>query len=166
MPCFPCVQDWDIGGADVMAGRGPAPKPTSRRSRTRGRVLSVVDEVATPPLPDTAGVAWHPMTEAWWDDIWASPMAPEWAPSDRHGLYLLAMLVNAYWTAPTSQLAAEIRLQRQCFGLTPVDRQRLRWELERGEEAAVATERRRSATALRGAKRATTKTDPRDVLKG
>ena len=78
---------------------------------------------------------WHPLTRAFWRDIWRSPMASEFLQSDLHALYLLADLVDRYWTSPSTTLAAEIRQQRQCFGLTPIDRRRLQWEIARGEEA-------------------------------
>lgn len=60
-------------------------------------------------------------------------MAGEWLPSDRHGLFLLARLVEDYWTAEDAglraKLAVEIRLQRQCYGLAPLDRRRLQWNV-------------------------------------
>jgi hypothetical protein len=58
-------------------------------------------------------------------------MAAELLEADIHGLYVLADLVNRYWSKPSVQLAAEIRQQRQCFGLTPIDRRRLQWEVQR-----------------------------------
>jgi hypothetical protein len=70
-------------------------------------------------------------------------MAPEFERSDVHGLYLLAVLVDEFWLEPSQQLAAEIRLQRQCFGLTPIDRRRLQWEIDRGDEALERTAQRR-----------------------
>lgn len=102
------------------------------------------------------------MTAEWWRDVWASPMAPEFDESDRHGLFLLAVLVDAFWVEPSKELAAEIRLQRQCFGLTPIDRRRLQWEIERTDEALDRGRKRRAAEpkpATRG--RAA---DPRAVL--
>lgn len=106
--------------------------------------MQIVHDLEVPELPDEAGVEWHPMTVSWWEDIWASPMAPEFDESDIHGLYLLASLVDAFWCEPSQALAAEIRLQRQCFGLTPIDRRRLQWEIDRGEEAQQSTVQRRS----------------------
>jgi hypothetical protein len=41
-------------------------------------------------------------------------------------------------------LSAEIRLQRQCFGLSPIDRRRLQWEIERTEEAQEKGRKRRT----------------------
>ncbi len=74
-------------------------------------------------------------------------MAGEFLQVDVHGLYVLAELVDAFWQEPSKELAAEIRLQRQCFGLTPVDRRRLQWEVERVEEATSRRQRRRPAAA-------------------
>ena len=134
---------------------GPVPKTASTRAR-RNRVagsttLNGKTKVKRPPLPDAAGITWHPMTLKWWADVWASPMAPEYDESDRHGLYLLAVLVTAFWLEPSQQLAAEIRLQRACFGLTPIDRRKLQWEIDRGEEATAKTTKRRSrSTAAEG----------------
>jgi hypothetical protein len=61
-------------------------------------------------------------------------MAPEFLQADIHGLYVLAELVNQFWTKPTTYMAAEIRQQRQCFGLTPMDRRRLQWTVQKVEE--------------------------------
>lgn len=77
-------------------------------------------------------------------------MAAEFEPSDVHGLLMLAVLVDQFWTDPSKDLAAEIRLQRAAFGLTPLDRRRLQWEIDRGEEASAKTaERRRPASRQR-----------------
>lgn len=125
----------------------------ARRNRVAGaRTLSAVHDVETPELPELDDVEWHHMTTSWWNDIWASPMAPEYDDSDVHGLYALALLVNAFWYQPSTTLASEIRLQRQCFGLTPIDRRRLQWEIDRGEEASTQTQKRRNEAAVRDAK--------------
>ena len=62
-------------------------------------------------------------------------MASEYLDADIHSLYILADLIDRYWRKPTPALAAEIRLQRQCFGLTPIDRRRLQWEVEKVNRA-------------------------------
>lgn len=122
----------------------PNPKHPSVRARrnktSTAATLSPVHDVEAPDLPERD---WHPQTLAWWADVWASPMAPEYDDSDKHGLFLLAVLVDRFWTSPHWTLAAEIRLQRQCFGLSPMDRRRLQWEIDRGEAAAERSERRR-----------------------
>ena len=152
----------------------PLPKHPSTRARrnkaTTGRTLQAVPGLDVPPLPgDEAGIDWHPMCRAWWHDIWKSPMAPEFEQSDVHGLYALAVLVNAFWFEPSQSLAAEIRLQRQCFGLSPIDRRRLTWEIDRAEAASETTTARRQSKAPAAAVplpgRTTKKTpDPRTLL--
>lgn len=144
----------------------PLPKhPSARRRRNQAstaRTLLVVHDVKTPKLP--AGRTWHTRTKAWWADVWASPMAPEYDASDLHGLVLLAVLVDEFWKEPSQALAAEIRLQRQCFGLTPIDRRRLQWEIDRGEEAEEKIARRREGT--KEAKPSGRRADPRALLAG
>lgn len=145
----------------------PIPKRNpARRNRTSTRAtLSAGHTVRVPPLPPvpTPFDQWHPMAVSWWADVWASPMAPEYDESDIHGLYVLAALVNHFWYQPRQDLAAEIRLQRQCFGLTPIDRRRLQWEIERTDEALEkGTQRRAKATQ---AKAPTAAADPRSVLR-
>jgi hypothetical protein len=80
-------------------------------------------------LPPTR--EWHPQTEEWWADLWAAPMSNEYHASDRHALYMLAALMDDFWTTDTAgrrkALSEEIRLSRQAFGLTPYDRRRLEW---------------------------------------
>lgn len=129
---------------------GPAPKPNAaRRNKTSTRAtLSAVHDVQAPLLPK--GRQWDWQTESWWRDIWASPMAPEFDDSDKHGLFRLAVLVDDFWTADDAntrmKLSAEIRMQGQCYGLTPIDRRRLQWEIDRGEEAEAKTRKRKSAS--------------------
>lgn len=116
-------------------------------------------EARRPELP--AAHEWNPMTIEWWADLWASPMAAEFHDSDRHGLFILAALVDAFWTMPTKELAAEIRLQRQAFGLTPYDRRRLEWTIESADEAKDRGRQRRA----RQAPVSTPGDDPRSVLR-
>lgn len=122
----------------------PKRNPARRNRSATAATLTATHQVTAPPLP--AGRDWDPMTVAWWTDTWASPMAPEYDASDRHGLFILAALVDQFWTAPTKELAAEIRLQRSCFGLSPIDRRRLQWEIERAEDAQDRGRGRREST--------------------
>lgn len=145
---------------------GPAPKDPStraRRNKTSSRATLRADAaIVAPELPD---IEWHPMVLQWWRDLWASPMAPEYDDSDRHGLFELALLRNDFWNADTARerkdAAAEIRLQDQRFGLSPIDRRRLQWEIERTDEAQAKGERRRTAQT----KSPQSKGDPRAVLR-
>jgi hypothetical protein len=144
---------------------GPAPKHPSVRARTNktstAATLRTVHDVQAPTLPTRL---WHEQTRAWWRDVWASPMAPEFDESDHHGLFALAVLVDDFWSTEDlklrKDLAAEIRQQRQCFGLTPIDRRRLQWEIERVDEAQDRGQRRRQAAPKPVAAAA----DPRGVL--
>ncbi len=144
------------------------PKDPSTRAR-RNRVSTAAQlkrdpKIKAPKLPDRP---WSPPTLAWWVDVWASPMAPEFDASDVHGLFALAVLVDDFWTAetPTARrdMAAEIRLQTQRFGLSPIDRRRLQWEIERTEEAQDRGSRRRTAAAESSSQPAAG--DPRALLR-
>lgn len=144
----------------------PKRNPARRnKSTTRATLVPQSGAVTVPDLPELGeDHAWHRMTLAWWRDVWSSPMAPEYDESDIHGLFLLAALVNEFWTSPTQALAAEIRLQRQCFGLSPIDRRRLQWEIERTDEAQEKGQRRRAAAKPRPVSQ-DQQADPRSGLK-
>lgn len=149
---------------------GPMPKRNpARRNKTTTRAVLVADhDIEAPELPEREG-GWHSQTAQWWRDVWASPMAPEYDESDRHGLFALASLVDDFWRSDSAReraaLAAEIRLQRQCFGLTPIDRRRLQWEIERTDEAQAKGRQRREAEAAGKSKAPTKANDPRSVLR-
>jgi hypothetical protein len=119
---------------------GPAPKDLSVRARankasTRAELDG--DGVEVPPMPKhyetvdgkTVETPWHPMAIAWWNDIWPSPMAQQWHSSDIHGLYAVLYLYDSFFRNPNVKDHAEIRLARQPYGLTPLDRRRLEWTL-------------------------------------
>ena len=138
-----------------MAGRGPAPKAAALRQRTntkstRARLPSVGEAVKNkvPALPSREG-GWHKAVREWWESVWRSPMAAEFLDADmRGGLYLLADLHQARWTLrdnPSAlvEVAREIRLQEVRFGLSPVDRSRLQWEVEKPEPEATQEPTRR-----------------------
>ena len=143
---------------------GPPPKDPKMRQRTNRdtTAMSFVDRKPiskAPPLPKRRR-KWRTETIAWWEDIWKSPMAPEYITVDIHGLVLLADLIDRYWRKPTPALATEIRLQRQCFGLTPIDRRRLQWSVEKAEDAATRGQKRRE----KGRRLKAYKIDPRAIL--
>jgi len=140
----------------------PTPKPAHMRQR-RNKTSTSARLQANPKLkaPELPPRDWHPKTLAWWTDVWASPMAPEYDDSDRHGLFLLAVLIDEFWLAPSKELASEIRLQRQSFGLSPIDRRRLQWEIDRGDEASERTSKRRAKPAPKAEGGSS---DPRSIL--
>lgn len=102
---------------------------------------------------------WHPMTRSWWKDVWHSPMATEYVQADVHGLRRLAVLIDIFWTQPTTSLAAEIRMEQQAFGLTPIDRRRLEWQVAQSEDVTTRRHQRRVRQAQDG------EIDPRDALR-
>ncbi len=127
-----------------MAGRGPAPKPAHMRQRRNKKVGAAtlpapeteqVKKPKTPTLQNPDKRKFHRLTRAWWKRVWESPMAGEYLPTDIDGLARLAILVDNFYNSPSKELLAEIRLQEARFGLSPVDRSRLQWEVAKGEEA-------------------------------
>jgi hypothetical protein len=102
-------------------------------------------EAGLPELPAKEG-GWSPRALEFWNNVWTSPMAAggKYLKADMQGLYVLVDLVDQYWTASRAErpaLAAEIRLQRVPYGLTPYDRNRLQWKVtDEKPGATVATE--------------------------
>jgi hypothetical protein len=93
-------------------------------------------------------------------------MAGEWLDSDvKGGLYRLAELNQKLWTCTDTDtflaVQREIRLAEVGYGLNPIDRRRLQWEVEKGETAEERTKSRRHMKRLD----VVSKKDPRDVLK-
>ena len=143
---------------------GPTPKPAAIRQRRNKTTTAARFETAERPRQSAPALGKHPVkgqkwdsrTRSWWREVWSSPMAKEFLHADTDGLFMLAALVDQFWKAPNPALAAEIRLQRQCYGLTPIDRRRLQWEIVRVEEA----ERKRAPRPA-----AQTGDDPRAALR-
>jgi len=149
--------------------RGPAPKPAAIRARRNKQTTAAtlppddgVRRVEAPELPARGANErpWHALMPAWWDELWSSPMAPELVGFDRHGLYDLAVLQDLYFWEPKAATLAEIRLQRAEYGLTPLARRRLGWEMRGAGEQEDAKEPAAGASAAQPSKAA----DPRNVL--
>lgn len=150
-----------------MAGKGPPPKPASMRQRRNkksgAKTLSApaVESESKPKAPSLQNPdkrKFHRLTRAWWRRVWQSPMASEYLPTDVDGLARLAILVDEYYKDPNQKILSEIRLQEARFGLSPIDRSRLQWEVQKGEEA----ERRRRRPQLQP--EGTVGNDPRLLL--
>lgn len=151
----------------------PLPKPAATRQRrnktsTRATLPSESDSKngKVPALPKRRPRtgSWHPRVVAWWQSVWRSPMASEFLDADRPRLEMIAELHQKFWMAAdegesVTKLAGEIRQQELLFGLTPMDRRRLQWEVEKGESAAERT------TTRKARKTAPPKEDPRTLLK-
>jgi hypothetical protein len=156
---------------------GPPPKQSGTRARrnktSTAAIIKADPSVHAPELPAHPGLEdgqdWHSMTLVWWEDVWRSPMAPEFDDSDKHGLFALALLVNDFWMTSSArlraQIGAEIRLQGVRFGLSPIDRRRLQWEIERTEDAQQRGRRRRGAQDGPEPRPQPSAGDPRGILR-
>ena len=159
-----------------MAGLGPAPKhPSARQRRNKvatARTLSVVDKPKIPLIPKRGpGEKWTPEALKWWHRTWSSPMSAEYDESDFSGIVRRLYLEDAYWTAvhmgamtTAFKFAAEIRIQDAEYGLTPMARRRLQWQIDQGESAEEKTEARRKARAAAQGPKPVTGPDPREML--
>lgn len=146
-----------------MGGKGPAPKAANIRQR-RNKKAGATQLPATdtnrgkvPPLQNPDKRKFHRLTRAWWKRVWESPMANEYLETDIDGLARLAILIDNYYQFQRKEDLAEIRLQEARFGLSPVDRSRLQWEVLKGEEA----ERKRKPPEMKHKKAVK---DPRGIL--
>lgn len=142
-----------------MAGTGPAPKPAHLRQRTNKKAgfatLEMPESGDVPTIPNPDSRTWHALTLEAWAHAWASPMSTQWLETDIDALGRVALLWDDFYKTPDVRLMAEIRLQEQRFGLSPLDRSRLQWEVNRADES----ERKRPRQSSQR-----TGTDPRRLL--
>lgn len=146
-----------------MAGRGPAPKPPSRRARNNKDPIPT-RIVEAPPLepmdlpldllPD--GEEWHPATLRWWARWCDSPLADNLPAVDWSELEACAVLHHEFMRKRSFTLGSELRLRMAKWGATPEDRARLRIQLadadakddKRPAPGSSARERRGALRAL------------------
>lgn len=153
---------------------GPTPKHPSARARNNKTstvaYLQPVENPVIPPLP--TGRKWRSETRKWWKVVWSSPMSSEYDESDREALARLAILQDEFYRVSVDEdisipkllnLSAEIRQQEQRFGLSPMDRRRLQWTIEQGEEAAAKTAARQQKARAEAGPRPVEE-DPRAML--
>src|SRR5690554_3125212 len=104
--------------------RGRHPKPAHmRQNRTKKAGATQLEhpgEEVSRELPAIRGRKWHPLTLAWWERVWKSPMAELYLPTDVDGLVRLAIMVDDFYNEPKPKTLAEIRLQEARFGLSPL----------------------------------------------
>lgn len=134
-----------------MAGRGPAPAETRRRSNEPARgdwvdlaplAAPVLDE-----LPELAEGEWSPRARLMWSAWREDPVTAQWSPADKAFAYDTIVL---YDTAPGK--ANELRLRMDTLGLTPKGKRDLRWRVVPGE--AEAPKPKRSGRTTSGSRRA------------
>lgn len=152
----------------------PGPMPKNPATRQRGNrtathaKLSLVVNHEVPPMPlaedwlgrisssdgqpvEDAPVEWSQAVENWWESIWSSPMSNEYHDADIHQLYLacfyLQQTLNPYLKMSDRLNASKsYEATVKNFGLTPMSRRSLQWEIERSEEALAKGAKRRSRT--------------------
>jgi hypothetical protein len=142
---------------------GPTPKNPAIRQRKNKSASRALLPAETNPIEETPrlpgnGKGFHLMARQWWADIWSSPQSQEYLRADLPALYRLVKLVDVFWKEGDLSVATEIRLLEREFGLTPLARRRLEWQVIQTEEALDKREiKRRNRAKVVG--------DPRDVLK-
>ncbi|ATS93084.1 hypothetical protein SEA_PATIO_2 [Gordonia phage Patio] len=173
-----------------MPGPAPKPLGTTQRKKagTSKAVLSTVVDHDIPTLPpaeewlrtseelvvaamadvppDELAHDWPEPVKRWWNDIWSSPMSNEFVHSDIHGLYLacfyMAQVLNpALKMSDRISASKAYETQVRNFGLNPMSRRTLQWEIERSEEAKAKGEARRKREANGAPAAAPSRPDPR-----
>lgn len=86
-------------------------------------------------------------------------MQSEFLRGDEPAIYRLVVLVDAFWKTGELAIAREIRLLEREFGLTPLSRRRLEWNVARAEDASDRLDRERSKRGM-----VVEGDDPRKVL--
>lgn len=120
-----------------MAGRGPAPKDSSRRARRNHDASPVTilrfEEAEQPELPNSQ--PWPPETIEWWS-MWADcPQAEHFGSTDWSFLLDTAILHAMLWGNGDTSVLPELRIRVAKFGATPEDRARLRMQFAEADEA-------------------------------
>lgn len=119
----------------------------ARRNKAASAAKISADPESRIPSMPAHPEGWHSEVVRWWEDVWSSPMAPEWDASDEHNVLLCALALNDVWTAESAKdrkdAMGEFRLQRQSLGLSPYDRRRLEWSIESADEARDRGRQRR-----------------------
>ena len=134
-----------------------------RQNRTKKAGAGIIgldqpDTVEVPEIPNPDERIWHNLTLTSWKTAWNSPMAGQWLPTDADALGRLALLWDDFYKKPNPKVLGEIRLQESRFGLSPLDRSRLQWEVNRGDEAEQRLSRRKDIPKRTGTG------DPRSIL--
>jgi hypothetical protein len=77
-------------------------------------------------------------------------MSEEWVDADVPGLVALAVLMDQFWASGDSKVHAECRQAAREFGLSPLSRRQLQWEIRRieGPKPAAPPSRPRTPGSL------------------
>jgi hypothetical protein len=102
-----------------------------------------------PPAAQQAAAGWNPLTRAWW----AACGRPRWPLSTTPRTCTACCSSRCSWTtfgarrrrATGRSPAPRFGCKGSGFGLSPIDRRRLQWEIERSEQAQARGRRRQVA---------------------
>lgn len=126
-----------------MAGRGPAPKPASRRARRNAdptpQTILRFEQAEQPPLPPMpGGFEWCDATKNWWI-LWGSaPQSEHFSSTDWDFMCDTALIHQDIWGFGNLDRMAELRLRVAKFGATMEDRARLRMQFAEADAADAA----------------------------
>lgn len=87
------------------------------------------------PAPKTS-VELCEVALAYWEALWASPMALVYTDVDVFPLSRMAVLVHERETARSREGDSELRQLEDRFGVSPLARRRLNWEIDQAGKAA------------------------------
>ncbi len=149
---------------------GPMPKdPATLTRRNKVSTKAVLRLVKNPKIPaPPAGTDWHEQALIWWGKAWSSPMRQEWTDSDANGIELMLAVQHAYWKSFDEgdyrimpQLMNSFNTLAKQYGLSPMSRRSLQWQIEQGEAAEEKTIKRRQSRTKTGLRKGQ---DPRELL--
>jgi hypothetical protein len=130
-------------------------KPQTARGRRDTASLPAGPRVQAPTLPKRDdGAAWHPLVLEWWSDLWASPIAADYATAHKHAAYLAAYTLDLFYRKPTERLGQRVAVALEGLRMGPVDLRKMRVAPEPTTEPAPTPKPKRAATPAR-------KRDPR-----
>lgn len=117
----------------------PTPKPTAQRRRRNAIAgvakLDKVGRKGPAPKPKTT-VELCPVAMDYWKTLWASPMALVYTDADVFPLSRMAVLVHERETERSTAGDSELRQLEDRFGVSPLARRRLNWEIDQAGKAA------------------------------
>lgn len=169
---------------------GPNPKdPATRERRNKSStkaVLSLVVDHEVPPMPKAEdwishptingqpvgpgadkAIEWSPVVLKWWKTIWSSPMSNEYHDSDTVQLHLACFYLHQT-VNPFLKMAERLQASKaheacvKNFGLSPMSRRALQWEIARVTAADLENEKRKARSAGQGENKPAPQADPRD----
>ena len=129
--------------------KDPATRSRGRKSTTAAK-LTPVDNPTIPELPPASewieGSAWPAPVTSWWSAVWSSPMSSEYDDSDLPGLHMAAMylaLATDQKIRPSERLKAASQHEAAVknYGLTPMSRRSLQWEILKTDDAQARAAR-------------------------